>query len=101
MSEIVIVGDYSTVIFFKALGMDTIAVDRIKEGLESVGKYLRTKSYKIIFVIEDYYKDIKKELEDTGSVVIPIPSPRGRKGTGLQELKESVERAIGIDIFRD
>lgn len=101
MSDIVIVGDYSTVVFFKALGMDIIAVDRVKEGIKNISKYLRTKSYKIILVIEDYYKEIKEELEDTESIVVAIPSPKGVKGVGIQELKKIVEKAIGINIFRE
>ncbi|MCF0247416.1 MAG: V-type ATP synthase subunit F, partial [Synergistes sp.] len=37
--------------------------------------------------------------EFTDLSVIPVPNQKGSMGTGLDSIRRSVERAVGMDIF--
>ena len=92
---------------FKALGLDTYAVD----GAESARKALRAATkptedgdeYAIIYIEETMAKDIMGEIsrfqEKPSPAIILIPGRDGPIGLGLSALKEAVEKAVGSDIL--
>ena len=107
MYKIAVIGGSDSVIGFKALGLDTYAVD----GAEAARKTLRrvTKpmengdEYAIIYIEESMAKDIMPEIskyqEKPSPAIILIPGRDGPIGLGLSALKEAVEKAVGSDIL--
>ena len=92
---------------FKALGLDTFAVD----GAEAARRALRQATkpqengdeYAIIYIEETMAKDIMAEIsrfrEKPSPAIILIPGRDGPIGLGLSALTEAVEKAVGSDIL--
>lgn len=101
MYKVAVIGDRDSVAAFSALGFD---IFEISEG-KSAEKKLRELSsdYGIIYITEYLADFCEKELEilkeNITPAVILIPGATGNTGKGLKSLNESVERAIGKNIF--
>jgi len=107
MYKIAVIGGSDSVIGFKALGLDTFAVD----GAEAARKALRKATkpmengdeYAIIYIEETMAKEILPEIskyqEKPSPAIILIPGRDGPIGLGLSALKEAVEKAVGSDIL--
>lgn len=97
-------GDKDTVMAFKSLGVDVFPVLNEREGGKTLMDLAR-KKYAIIFVTEQIAEMIPEQIDSFRNEVIPaitlIPNNRGSLGIGLRNIKQSVERAIGVDIFMD
>lgn len=99
-----VIGDYDSVLAFKAGGVDAFGVTdahEAKEKLKSIAK-----DYSVIFITEDLASEIdgylKRFLESAYPIVIPVPGKSGKSGYSEQKLRENMERALGVDIlFRD
>ena len=98
------IGDYEMVLPFQAVG--------IKPFIMPAGEYekfpaflekLAAENYAVVFVQEELFISYKlkiEEINDNWNVsVIPIPGIRGSKGAGLDAIRSSVEKAVGMDIF--
>ena len=59
--------------------------------------------YAVIFVTEQISVQIEYMIgeyeNEVHTDIIPIPNNQGSLGVGLKKIRESVERAIGVDIF--
>ena len=66
-------------------------------------KRLAKEDFAIIYITEQFYQYMMKEVEEyTDSrlpAVIPIPGKDGSLGIGMTSVKKSVERAVGADIL--
>jgi len=101
MSRVAVMGDKTSVLGFKALGLDTYALARVEEA-EQVWRSLQEKDYSIIFVTEQAYQEIEKEIESLTAltpVVVIIPSTTGSIGLAKARMKRIVEKAVGVDIM--
>lgn len=101
MSRVAVMGDKTSVLGFKALGLDTYALVRVEEA-EQVWRSLQEKDYSIIFVTEQAYQEIEKEIESLTAltpVVVIIPSTTGSIGLAKARMKRIVEKAVGVDIM--
>lgn len=101
MSRVAVMGDKTSVLGFKALGLDTYALARVEEA-EQVWRSLQEKDYSIIFVTEQAYQEIEKEIESLMAltpVVVIIPSTTGSIGLAKARMKRIVEKAVGVDIM--
>ena len=96
--------DYETVLPFQAVGVTPFilretAADEFREVLLRCAR----SDYAVVFVQEDFYtanQSLIQEVNETSSVsVVPIPGIRGGSGAGLKSIRNSVERAVGMDIF--
>ena len=107
MYKIAVIGGSDSVIGFKALGLDTYAVDgadAARKALRRVTKPLENgDEYAIIYIEESMAKDILPEIskyqEKPSPAIILIPGRDGPIGLGLSALKEAVEKAVGSDIL--
>ncbi|MCR4429765.1 MAG: V-type ATP synthase subunit F [Tepidanaerobacteraceae bacterium] len=100
--KIGVVGDRDTVLAFKSLGVDIFPAMDAKEAGQIVAR-LAKQNYAVIFLTEQLAKDMKERLDYYRNSMLPaitlIPSNKGSLGIGIQEVKKSVEKAIGVDIL--
>lgn len=101
--KIAMMGDYESSIGFKAVGIDT----HVPKGLEEAKDVFLTLvkgGYGIIFVTEDLASAMEEVIDkvnrETNCAVLVIPSVKGSRGLGVSKIRRSVERAVGIDIFK-
>ena len=98
------IGDYETVLPFQAVGVTPFILRETTDGgFREVLFRCARNDYAVVFVQEDFYTANQiciQEVNETYSVsVIPIPGIRGGSGAGLESIRSSVERAVGMDIF--
>lgn len=105
MYKIAVVGAADSVIGFKALGLDTYAVENgedAKRVLHEITKP-REDEYAIIYLEETMAAEIQSEIrkydERPSPAIILIPGRNGPMGLGQAALNEAIEKAIGSDIL--
>lgn len=104
--RIAVVGDKESVIGFKAVGFSVfIAADSLaaEETIRSLDNKPTGEEYAVIFLVENYAKNMRHVLEKYASRPIPaiisIPGKNGSDGFGMAQIKKAVERAVGADIL--
>ena len=102
MYKIGVIGDRESVLGFQAVGLDVFPAGDAEEAKKTL-KRLAKEDFAIIYITEQFYQYMMKEVEEyTDSrlpAVIPIPGKDGRLGIGMTSVKKSVERAVGADIL--
>ena len=98
------IGDYEMVLPFQAVGIKPFIMPAAEyEKFPPLIDRLAAENYAVAFVQEELFIGFKREIEeinDNWSVsVVPIPGIRGSKGAGLDAIRSSVEKAVGMDIF--
>lgn len=106
MFKIGVMGGPDTVIGFKALGLDTFAVDSKDEAKRIMNKITDADSeYAIIYLEENLAEalsnEIKRVKDRPTPAIILIPGREGSIGLGQSALKAAVERAVGTNILGD
>ncbi len=100
--SIAVIGDQSSVMGFKALGLDVHAVDEPQAAREALHR-LAKENCAVIYITETLAKeldgDIARYKDAPTPAVILIPGKEGSLGIGMTNLKRSVERAVGADIL--
>ena len=102
MDKIGVIGDRESVLGFQAVGLDVFPAGDAEEAKKTL-KRLAKEDFAIIYITEQFYQYMMKEVEEyTDSrlpAVIPIPGKDGSLGIGMTSVKKSVERAVGADIL--
>jgi V/A-type H+-transporting ATPase subunit F len=97
-------GSYDLVMPFQAIGMETVVInaDNKNSVPQLVAKYAHGK-YAILFIEESLFVEFKQDVdivnENETLSVIPIPNQAGSLGVGIASIRNSAERAVGMDIF--
>ena len=96
-----IIGDGESILVFKAVGVEPFAV-KTSEEAEKVLTDI-AKSYKIIFITDDFAAQIdgaiSKYTAQSYPIIVSVPSKSGSNGYGEQKLTEAMEKALGINLF--
>jgi V/A-type H+-transporting ATPase subunit F len=102
MYKIGVIGDKDSILGFKALGLSVFPVTDSQQASRLVNQMARN-NFAVIFITESVAKDMEETLERYRSAPYPaiilIPGNQGSLGLGIQEIKKSVEKAIGADIL--
>jgi V/A-type H+-transporting ATPase subunit F len=102
MYKIGVVGEKDAIIAFLALGIDIKAVENPDEAMNAVDSMAR-EGYGIIFITETAAKEIKETIDRYKNQMLPaiilIPGSQGSLGIGLANIKDNVEKAVGVDIL--
>jgi V/A-type H+-transporting ATPase subunit F len=102
MYKIGVIGDRDSVLGFKAVGLDVFPVSQSDEA-KKILHDLAKGEYAIIYITEklavDLEKDIDKYKDARLPAIIPIPGKEGASGSGMNNVKKAVERAVGADIL--
>lgn len=101
MYKIAVIGDRESVLGFKSLGLSVFACP-IEDAAKTLHR-LAEENYGVIYITEHYAskigEDIARYHDRVTPAVILIPSKQGTLGLGLRNVKTSIERAVGADIF--
>jgi V/A-type H+-transporting ATPase subunit F len=100
--RIAVVGDWESVMGFRALGLDTYPVTSPDEARETIHQ-LAKENCAVVYLTEqlaaklgDVISRYKDELKPA---IILIPGREGSLGIGKSTLQSSIERAVGADIL--
>ena len=100
--QIAVIGDWESVMGFRALGLDTYPVTAPEEAREIIHR-LAKEDCAVIYLTEqlaaklgDVIARYKDELKPA---IILIPGREGSLGIGKETLQSSIERAVGADIL--
>lgn len=102
MYKIAVLGDYNSIYGFAALGLDTFPVEDPAEGKEKLNR-LAAGEYAVIYITEQLAAQLSAEIskysEELMPAIIQIPGISGNTGAGIENVKKSVETAVGSDIL--
>lgn len=109
--KIAIVGPKELTLAFKGLGLEIHDAEKQSAVEEILFELKRkttaeesTEKYAIVFVLEDFIKNMEREQYQKLSsgalpAIIPIPGHTGSTGFGDEKIRRIVEQAVGSDIF--
>ena len=101
-ARIAVVGDWESVMGFRALGLDTYPVISAAEAGETVRELAR-EHCGIIYLTEGLAQDLEDVLARYRDAVRPaiilIPGREGTQGIGRAHLQDAMKRAVGADIL--
>ncbi len=102
MYKIAVLGDYDSIYGFAAVGLDTFPVSD-SEGATRQLHTLAENNYSVIYVTEELASRISEEIEKYSTslypAIIQIPGVSGNTGAGVENVKKTVEQAVGSDIL--
>ncbi|MGI6325888.1 MAG: V-type ATP synthase subunit F [Saccharofermentanales bacterium] len=102
MNNVGVIGDRDSVIGFRALGMTVLEAGNAEEAGRHL-KNLVAENFAVIFITENFVQGNEDYLLSVRSqklpAIIPIPSISGSTGLGMRQVRESVRRAVGMDLL--
>ena len=103
MYKIGIIGERDSVLGFMAIGFAVHEASDSSAAREILHRLAKDESYAIIFIVENYAKDLEEDMarykDSPLPAVITIPGRAGSSGYGMAAIKSAVERAVGADIL--
>ncbi|MBQ3552829.1 MAG: V-type ATP synthase subunit F [Clostridia bacterium] len=100
--NIAIIGDASSVLVFKTIGLDVYDETEPKAASKRIAN-LAASGTKVIFITEKLYEQCGETIEkykgEAYPCLIPIPDSGGSRGIALASMKANVEKALGADIL--
>lgn len=100
--KIAVIGDKDSILGFKTIGVDTFPVTSTRAALDTLKK-LVSDQYGVIFITEELAQDMEDVIKELQKRYLPavvlIPSSRGTRGIGIEQIRSNVEKAIGADIL--
>ena len=101
--RIAVIGDWESVMGFRALGLDTYPVTSAEEARERVRELARSGDCAVIYLTEQLAKDIVDVIarykDELRPAIILIPGREGSLGIGKNAIQRAIERAVGADIL--
>lgn len=102
MSRLAVIGTKDTILGFRALGLTLFPVSSAAETMEALSRAF-AEGYGAVFVTERFApktSDLPEEMRlKPWPVIVVIPDGQTDLGTGMRKMKETVEKAIGVDIL--
>ncbi|MCD6106851.1 MAG: hypothetical protein J7J57_01335 [Caldisericaceae bacterium] len=102
MHKLAFVGEERIGALFRSFGFDVFAVSDSNEAAKQIADIVQKKEFYIVVTTEDFVDGLKEFVEERHKelpIVFVLPSPVEYKGIGIEWVRYSVEKAIGIDIF--
>lgn len=100
--RIAVIGDWESVMGFRALGLDTYPVTSVDEARDKVRQLAKT-NCAVIYLTEQLAKDMEDVLarykDELRPAIILIPGREGPLGIGRDNIQRAIERAVGADIL--
>ena len=101
--RIAAVGDWESVMGFRALGLETDPAASPEEARETLRELAKDGDCGIIYLTEQLARDLPDVLErykdELRPAIILIPGREGSLGIGMENIKRSIQRAVGADIL--
>ncbi len=103
MYKVAVLGDYDSIYGFSTLGLSICPVKTREEAKDMLQQLAGSEKYGIIYVTEGVAAQISEEIEtyreQTFPAIIQIPGVSGNTGAGVENVKKTVEQAVGSDIL--
>ena len=100
--QIAAIGDWESVMGFRALGLDTYPVTSVEEAKEKVRELAKT-NCAVIYLTDQLAKDMEDVIahykDELRPAIILIPGREGSLGIGKANIQRAIERAVGADIL--
>ncbi|WP_455582844.1 V-type ATP synthase subunit F [Dysosmobacter sp.] len=100
--RIAVIGDWESVMGFRALGLDTYPVMSADEAREKI-RELAKSDCAVIYLTEQLAKDLEDVIsrykDELRPAIILIPGREGSLGIGRSSIQRAIERAVGADIL--
>ncbi len=100
--RIAAVGDWESVMGFRALGLDTYPVADAAAAREKV-RELAKEDCAVIYLTEQLAQGMEDVLsrykDELRPAIILIPGRQGSLGIGRNNIQRAIERAVGADIL--
>lgn len=102
MYKIGVIGDKESVWGFKAVGLHTQACESSEEAAKALHRMAK-EEYAIIYITESLCAELTEDMDQYKSqplpAIIPIPGREGSLGIGMRNVKNAVEKAVGVDLL--
>lgn len=103
MYKVGVIGDRESILGFSALGIDTFPCETAAEVSSLLSDRETVEKYAILYITEaaaaDSMEAVLKYRSSRTPAVILIPGKNGSLGLGMQDVRRSVEKAVGADIL--
>ena len=100
--RIAVVGDWESVMGFRALGLDTYPVSQPEEARRKIHELAKS-DCAVIYLTEQLAAELTDVLDrykdELRPAIILIPGRAGSLGIGKKNILSSIERAVGADIL--
>ena len=100
--QIAVVGDWESVMGFRALGLDTYPVSGPEEARRTIHDLAKA-DCAVIYLTDQLAKDLGDVLQrykdELRPAIILIPGREGSLGIGMNNIQQSIQRAVGADIL--
>lgn len=100
--QIAVIGDWGSVMGFRALGLQTYPVVTPDEARETIHR-LAGENCAVIYLTEQLAEKLGDVLnrykDELRPAIILIPGRSGSLGIGKGDIQRSIERAVGADIL--
>lgn len=102
MSKIAVIGDKTSVLGYRGLGLDTFDVADA-EAARELWPTVLAEAYDVVFVTEDIYAGIIDLVDEVSEQATPavsiIPPAGGGTGVGGEKIRRVIEKAVGTDVL--
>ncbi len=99
---VAVIGDRDSIYGFASIGLSIFPVTGREDGAETFRKLCRG-DYAVIYITEALAELLEEEIAETEDKMCPavilIPGVYGNTGKGIDNVKKSVEKAVGSDIL--
>ena len=100
--SIAAIGDWESVMGFRALGLETCPVTSAEEARREIRRLAKT-DCAVIYLTEGLAKElpdlISRYKDELRPAIILIPGREGPLGIGKDNIQRAIERAVGADIL--
>ena len=101
-NSVAVIGDWASVMGFRALGLDAYPAASAAEAAETLRK-LAEAGCAVIYLTETLAKDMENTLAGCKDMLRPavilIPGREGSLGIGKTDIQQAIQRAIGTGIL--
>lgn len=103
MSKAIVVGEKHLVLGFKAVGFEIIPMEDSSKLMQELISLSTNTEIGMVFVTESLAVQNPKAIEEfrqrCHTVLTVIPTHEGSKHVSFQEIRQSVENSLGVDIL--
>ena len=100
--RIAVIGSWESVMGFRALGLDTYPVSGPEEARRTIHDLAKS-DCAVIYLTEQLAKDMEDVIarykDEPQPAIILIPGREGSLGIGMNNIQQSIQRAVGADIL--
>jgi len=103
MSRAVVVGEKSLILGFRGVGFEIVDVNDGRKLLTELNRLARDGEVKLVLVTESVAAEAPEALtqfrETSRAILTTIPTHKGSRRLGFNEMRKSVEYSIGVDML--